>query len=186
MPNAYTRLLLQLLAMLLAVAPSFSAWSATAWTFAVSGDSRNCGNVVMPAIGAAVHANGDRFYWNLGDLQWTRGMDEDYWRDPRHGGVVLPGWIVGTAGAVRYPLPLDVTPGPDARSHVYGTLTGRVDGAGEVAFRFHELDEVALQRSRSADYEAADVAFCFAENPPLERLGSSPPAPSCLAHDHEN
>ncbi|MEI8296692.1 MAG: hypothetical protein WCH32_01595 [Pseudomonadota bacterium] len=148
MPNAYTRLLLQLLAVLLAVAPSFSAWSATAWTFAVSGDSRNCGNAVMPAIAAAVHANGDPFHWHLGDLRRTRGAD--------------------------------------VRSHVYGTLTGRVDGVGEVALRFHELDKVALQRARSADYEAADAAFSFAENPLLERLGSSPPAPSCLVHGHEN
>jgi hypothetical protein len=27
------------------------------WTFAVSGDFRNCGDVVMPAIAAGVHQN---------------------------------------------------------------------------------------------------------------------------------
>jgi hypothetical protein len=386
MLNVCARSLSCLLAALLAAGPSFAAQQATGWTFAVSGDSRNCGNVVMPAIAAAVHAEGDRFYWHLGDLRRIRGIDEDYlrerrfaqsvptladywadawpdflehqvrafgetpfflgignhetidpktreefratfaplldrtelarqrrrdghrlpvsphesppptyyhwvvggvdfinldnatgdsfdaeqlrwfdalvaadlrsrrirtlvvgmhealphslaaghsmcasdvgiesgehvyarlvearkrgkrvyvlashshfyledlfatdyWRDPRHGGVVLPGWIVGTAGAVRYPLPSEVTPGPGARSHVYGYLTGRVAGDGEVVFQFHEIDEADLQRSRPADYEAADVAFCFAENPAPERLGTAPPAPACLAHGQEN
>ena len=36
-------------------------------------------------------------------------FDTDYWKNSAHGGVVLPGWIVGTAGARRYPLP-DLTP----------------------------------------------------------------------------
>jgi len=38
-----------------------------------------------------------------------------YWRE--HGGV-LPGWIVGTAGAVRYPLPADAAQAPLARTRV--------------------------------------------------------------------
>ena len=48
------------------------------WTFAVSGDSRNCGDVVMPAIAAGVHASGARFYWHLGDLRFIRDFDQDY------------------------------------------------------------------------------------------------------------
>jgi len=43
-----------------------------------------------------------------------------YWNDSRHGGVVLPGWIVGTAGAVRYKLPPNLPPGTVAKDHVYG------------------------------------------------------------------
>ena len=49
-----------------------------AWTFAVSGDSRNCGDVVMPAIAAGVRASGARFYWHLGDLRFIRDFDQDY------------------------------------------------------------------------------------------------------------
>ena len=39
------------------------------WTFAVSGDSRNCGDFVMPAIAAKVKAENDAFYWHLGDFR---------------------------------------------------------------------------------------------------------------------
>ena len=48
-----------------------------AWTFAVSGDSRNCGDFVMPAIAAKVKAENDAFYWHLGDFRWMSQEDED-------------------------------------------------------------------------------------------------------------
>jgi hypothetical protein len=50
----------------------------SAWTFAVSGDSRNCGDVVMPSIAAGVRASAARFYWHLGDLRFIRDFDADY------------------------------------------------------------------------------------------------------------
>jgi hypothetical protein len=56
------------------------------WHFAVSGDSRNCGNVVMPAIAAAVRNDGAAFYWHLGDLRAIYGPDEDYKAEPEHRG----------------------------------------------------------------------------------------------------
>jgi hypothetical protein len=48
------------------------------WKFAVSGDSRNCGDVVMPSIAAGARANGAVFYWHLGDLRAIHDIDEDY------------------------------------------------------------------------------------------------------------
>jgi len=48
------------------------------WTFAVSGDSRNCGDFVMPVIAARVKAEGDAFYWHLGDFRWMSKPDEDF------------------------------------------------------------------------------------------------------------
>jgi hypothetical protein len=51
--------------------------SIRSWTFAVSGDSRNCGDFVMPAIAARVQAEGDAFYWHLGDFRWIGKPDED-------------------------------------------------------------------------------------------------------------
>lgn len=48
-----------------------------AWKFAVSGDSRNCGDVVMPAIAAGVRASGAEFYWHLGDFRAIYTFDED-------------------------------------------------------------------------------------------------------------
>ena len=50
---------------------------ADAWRFAVSGDSRNCGDIVMPAIAASVLKSGAQFYWHLGDFRAIYDFDED-------------------------------------------------------------------------------------------------------------
>src|ERR1700733_8443876 len=47
------------------------------WKFAVSGDSRNCGDIVMPSIAAGVHKSGAVFYWHLGDFRAIYELDED-------------------------------------------------------------------------------------------------------------
>ncbi len=47
------------------------------WTFGVSGDSRNCGDFVMPAIAASVKEEHDSFYWHLGDFRWISEPDQD-------------------------------------------------------------------------------------------------------------
>ena len=67
--------ILALLSALLAV--SSSAFAAETWRFAVSGDSRNCGDVVVPAIAAGAKKDGAKFYWHLGDLRATYAFDED-------------------------------------------------------------------------------------------------------------
>lgn len=59
------------------------------WTFAVSGDSRNCGDVVMPSIAAAAAKNHAAFYWHLGDLRAIYGVDEDYQHSPEHRGKII-------------------------------------------------------------------------------------------------
>jgi hypothetical protein len=105
--------------------------------------------------------------------------DTEHWRDPANGGVVLPGWVIGTAGAERYALPGEVTAGPDAREHVYGYLTGRVKRDGTIGFGFHELGEPELQDVRSPDYRAEDVAFCVAQNPDPEKLRRHPAPITC-------
>jgi hypothetical protein len=45
--------------------------------FAVAGDSRNCGDVVMPLIAADAAQHGAKFYWHLGDLRWSSNVDQD-------------------------------------------------------------------------------------------------------------
>jgi hypothetical protein len=45
--------------------------------FAVSGDSRNCGDVVMPAIAESALRRGVALYWHLGDFRVGNGIDED-------------------------------------------------------------------------------------------------------------
>src|SRR6266849_1075015 len=48
------------------------------WRFIVSGDSRNCGDVVMPAIAAhSLERYQPSFYWHLGDLRAIYKIDED-------------------------------------------------------------------------------------------------------------
>src|SRR6476660_2978968 len=45
--------------------------------FAISGDSRNCGDVVMPLIAADATKQGAQFYWHLGDFRWISDIDQD-------------------------------------------------------------------------------------------------------------
>jgi hypothetical protein len=52
--------------------------SAKTWYFAVSGDSRNCGDIVMPAIAADAIKHNAAFYWHLGDLRKISGPDQDF------------------------------------------------------------------------------------------------------------
>src|SRR5580704_16739750 len=54
--------------------------SGQTWKFAISGDSRNCGDIVMPAIAAGVRGDGAAFYWHLGDYRAMSNFDEDYRR----------------------------------------------------------------------------------------------------------
>jgi len=56
--------------------------SAAPWKFAVSGDSRNCGDVVMPAVAAAVTKSGAVFFWHLGDFRKVSDFDEDIQHQP--------------------------------------------------------------------------------------------------------
>lgn len=57
------------------------------WKFAVSGDSRNCGDIVMPAIAASARSNGAELYWHLGDYRALSNFDEDYRRTHPKAGI---------------------------------------------------------------------------------------------------
>ena len=59
------------------------------WTFLASGDARNCGNIVMPAIAETARKNNAAFYWHLGDLRRTSGVDEDILNQPLYLGRQL-------------------------------------------------------------------------------------------------
>ena len=47
------------------------------WRFIASGDSRNCGDIIMPAIAAHSARFAPSFYWHLGDLRAIYKIDED-------------------------------------------------------------------------------------------------------------
>lgn len=85
--------------------------------------------------------------------------DTAYWRN--HGGV-LPGWIVGTAGAVRVRLPEGATPG--AKTDVYGYLLATVKPGGEIDFAYQELGRNKLPNDVANKFAPQVVDFCFSQN----------------------
>jgi len=88
-------------------------------------------------------------------------FNTDYWR--KNGGV-LPGWIVGTAGAVRYALPPNTADAHGALTNVYGSLLGTVQPSGEINFEFEKLSESDIPASVTSRYGKDFVHWCFAEN----------------------
>lgn len=84
-----------------------------------------------------------------------------YWHG--HGGV-LPGWIVGTAGAVRYQLPENSSLANEAKAHVYGYLLGHVGTTGKIRFEFHQLNEDSVPAQVVARFQKKTVHTCFEEN----------------------
>ncbi len=86
--------------------------------------------------------------------------DTQYWRDQH---AVLPGWIVGTAGAQQYTLPAD--PHPTWKDHTYGFLLGTAHPDGKIEFRFVELDrEKDIPQEIKDGYTKAFVDWCYDQN----------------------
>jgi hypothetical protein len=88
-------------------------------------------------------------------------FNTEWWKT--HGGV-LPGWIVGTAGAVRYALPAAWKDAKQAETNVYGYLQGTVQPDGSVQFDFVHVTESDVPASVVARYKSEFVHWCFAEN----------------------
>lgn len=76
----------------------------------------------------------------------------------------LDGWIVGTAGAVRYPLPTGTKPGLEAIADVYGYLLGTVRTNGSIDFSFKEVHEADVTREIRDRYPEELMGWCFAMN----------------------
>jgi hypothetical protein len=89
--------------------------------------------------------------------------DSAYWR--AHGGVI-PGIIIGTAGAVRYRLPdtAEGFPPQRAKTDVYGYLLGTVDDNGAITFEFKQIDRAAVPADVVSRYGGEFVDWCWAEN----------------------
>lgn len=82
-----------------------------------------------------------------------------YWKDK-----VLPGWIVGTAGAVRYRLPPGVPTATIARTDVYGYLLATVMSDGSIQFEFKEVGLEDLRSANAGKVADALVGWCVSEN----------------------
>lgn len=85
----------------------------------------------------------------------------EYWR--AHGGV-LPGWIIGTAGAARFPLPPDAPQADEALEKVYGYLVATVKPTGEIAFVFKRIEERDVPPDVVRRFGADFVHWAFEEN----------------------
>ncbi len=93
-------------------------------------------------------------------------FDSDYWRE--HGGV-LPGWIVGTAGAMRYALPSTASRAKEARQKIYGYLRGDVHTDGAIDFVFQEIKRADIPEAVSQRYTSEFVDVCFDKNTDFRR-----------------
>jgi hypothetical protein len=82
----------------------------------------------------------------------------------RKNGGVLPGWIVGTAGAQRYRLPEDISGADFAVTDVYGYLLATVHSDGTIDFRFQQADQNSVPADVVKEYSAEFVNWCFSEN----------------------
>jgi hypothetical protein len=98
-------------------------------------------------------------------------FDSDYWR--AHGGV-LPGWIVGTAGAMRYQLPATASRAKEARTKVYGYLLGGVRPDGSIDFKFQEIKREDIPDAVNRRYSPDFVDVCFAQNVDMRSTAGVP------------
>lgn len=87
--------------------------------------------------------------------------DTPYWRS--HGGV-LPGWIIGTTGAIRYALPPGATHAKEAKTNTYGYLVGTVGPDSSIRFDFHEIKEEDIPAAVVTRFTKEFVHQCFVGN----------------------
>jgi hypothetical protein len=104
---------------------------------------------------------------------------EDVYNDACHPrpDSVLPGWIIGTAGAVRYRLPTNLGGAKLARTDVYGYVLGTVQPDGQVRFVFEEVTRDHIPPQVVDRYGNNQVQACFDEN----KSTYAPAGPSCPA-----
>ena len=78
--------------------------------------------------------------------------------------AVLPGWIVGTAGAYNYKLPEDYKEADAAATDIYGYLIANVEPNGEIKFVFQEVKESDVTPEARAKFGPELMKYCFQEN----------------------
>jgi hypothetical protein len=83
-----------------------------------------------------------------------------YWK--QYSNRVVPGVIIGTAGAHRYALPKTAEKG--ALSHIYGYLQGMVQPDGQIEFKLHVFPEEELNRTRWPNAPLDVIHECFVHN----------------------
>jgi hypothetical protein len=77
---------------------------------------------------------------------------------------VLPGGIIGSAGAVRYRLPQDLGGSTVHQSDVYGYLLGTVAADGSISFEFKDVKNADVPVSVVKEFSQPQVDWCFEQN----------------------
>ena len=83
-----------------------------------------------------------------------------YWKE--HSSRVVPGWIMGAAGARRYQLPRSAD--KEAKTNIYGFLRGTVHPDGVIDFALEELSESDLDKVKWKEAPAEAVHECYVGN----------------------
>ena len=86
--------------------------------------------------------------------------DTAYWK--QHSKSVVPGMIIGTAGAHRYALPKDAKKG--AKTMIYGYVQATVHSDGAIDFTLHELTEQDLVNAKWPNAPDDAIHECFIHN----------------------
>ena len=84
----------------------------------------------------------------------------NYWK--QFSPDVVPGWIMGAAGAYRYKLPRGAD--KNARTHLYGYMQGTVSPDGSVNFTLHEVSEDDLIKYKWPNAPLSKISWCVANN----------------------
>jgi hypothetical protein len=77
---------------------------------------------------------------------------------------VLPGWIIGTAGAVRHRIPGESGATQKAQTDVYGYMIATVAADSSVSFEFKKLSLDDILATSQDKYPESLVRWCYAEN----------------------
>jgi hypothetical protein len=125
-----------------------------------SGEGERSGRAVYEALLHAQNSAHKRVYVFASHSHFFM---EDVFRTDTWKGKVLPGWIVGTAGAVRYRLPPGVKPGPKAMTDVYGFMVGTVALDGSISTSFQQLTLDDLLHA-NANVAQPLVRWCYEQN----------------------
>jgi len=103
--------------------------------------------------------------------------DTEFWH--KHAEAVLPGWIVGTAGAVRYRLP-ENSP-LNSKTDVYGYLLATVNAGGKSGVIQFEFKDFPNKEDIPVDvrngFSSELVNFCFERNKEMTPAGTLPEPP---------
>lgn len=91
----------------------------------------------------------------------------------------LHGWITGTAGATRNPLPPQWEDSTSAKTDIYGYLLGTVDHAGNIKFDFEQVDESDVPQSAKQRYHPSFMNMCFARNSKNQKAEAGDATNSC-------